>query len=54
MVSALAARKVLGGVPASRLFPDADGIEDLLILAATETNTEADIDALVDGLREVL
>ena len=54
VVSALAARQVLGGVPASRLFPEASGMDDLLILAATETNTDADIDALVDGLKEVL
>ena len=54
VVSALAARQVLGGVPATRLFPEASGMEDLLILAATETNTDADIDALVDGLQEVL
>ena len=54
VVSALAARDILGGVPASRLFPGEAAAEDLLILAATETNTDADIDALDAALREVL
>ncbi len=53
VVEALAARGVLGGVPASRLFPRA-GLEDRLIVAATETNTEADFDAFETALKEVL
>jgi len=44
---------VLAGVPASRLFPGA-GLDDLLLVAATETNTEADMDALAKALGEVL
>ncbi len=54
IVSALAAGGVLAGVPASRLFPETAAAENLLILAATETNTEADIDALTAGLAEAL
>ncbi|MGF1607577.1 MAG: aminomethyl-transferring glycine dehydrogenase subunit GcvPA [Rhodothalassiaceae bacterium] len=52
IVEALAERDILGGVPASRLYPGR--FEDLLILAATETVDEADIDALADALKELL
>src|SRR5690242_19993263 len=39
VVDALAAKGVIAGVPASRLFSRESGIENLLILAATETNS---------------
>lgn len=52
VVDALAERGILGGVPASRLFPGL--FEDVLILAATETNTPEDIAALKAALKEVL
>jgi glycine dehydrogenase subunit 1 len=54
VVSDLAARGVLAGVPASRLFAGDAGVDDLLIVAATETNTEADLAAYEAALREVL
>lgn len=54
VVSALAAKGILGGVPASRLFPDNHSLANKLILAATETNSDQDINALVNGLKEVL
>jgi len=54
VVDALADRGILGGVPVSRLYPDEPGLANLLLLAATETNTDADIDALVGALKEVL
>jgi glycine dehydrogenase subunit 1 len=53
VVDALAKRGVLAGVPASRLWPDA-GLDDLLIVAVTELNTDGDAAALTQGLREVL
>jgi glycine dehydrogenase subunit 1 len=53
VVDALATRGVLAGVPASRLLPDA-GLDDLLIVAVTEVNTDEDAAALATGLREVL
>ena len=53
VVEALAERGVLGGVPASRLYPG-QGLDDLLILAATETNTDDDCDALINALKAVL
>ncbi|HRE22412.1 MAG TPA: hypothetical protein PKW21_15455, partial [Rhabdaerophilum sp.] len=49
----LAAKGVLGGVPFSRLAPDA-GLDDLLIVANTEVNTDEDRTAFVQALRDVL
>jgi glycine dehydrogenase subunit 1 len=54
VVDALAAKGVLGGVPASRLLPKERGVENLLVVAATEVNTDADRTAFADALREVL
>ncbi len=54
VVEALAAKRILAGVPVSRLLPHDQSVADLLVLAATETTTEADMDALVRGLQEVL
>jgi len=54
VVEALAARGILGGVPVSRLLPGWSEAEPLLLLAATELNTDDDIDALVSAMREVL
>jgi glycine dehydrogenase subunit 1 len=53
VVEALAARGILGGVPVSRL--DADpAFANHLILAATETVSDADMTALVGACKEVL
>ncbi len=54
VVDALADRHILGGVPASRLFPHDANTDNLLILAATETVTEQDCQALAQALAEVL
>ncbi len=54
VVDALAARNILAGVPASRLMPHDDRVRDLLIVAATETNTDEDCDAFAGALAEVL
>jgi glycine dehydrogenase subunit 1 len=54
VVEALAARRILGGVPVSRLLPDDKSVENLLLLAATETATDEGMAALVAGLKEVL
>jgi len=51
VVEALAAKRILAGLPVSRLV---EGEPNLLVLAATETTTDADIEALVAGLKEVL
>jgi glycine dehydrogenase subunit 1 len=53
-VEALAERGVLGGVAASRFYPERDDLADLLLAAATETATTDDIDAYAKALTEVL
>jgi glycine dehydrogenase subunit 1 len=53
VVEALAGKGVLGGVPVSRLLPEA-GLDDLLIVANTEVNTDEDRAAFVAALAEVL
>jgi glycine dehydrogenase subunit 1 len=53
VVERLAERGVLAGVPVSRLLPGA-GLEDLLLVASTEVNTDEDRAALVEELRDVL
>ena len=54
VVDALAARNIIAGVPASRLMPREGVARDLLIVAATETNTDEDCDAFAKALAEVL
>lgn len=54
VVERLAEKRILAGVPASRFYPHYQELAELLLVAATETNTEADMDALVAGLTEVL
>ncbi len=54
MIDALAARGILGGVPASRLLPDRPEMRDLLIVAATETTSDEDCDAFGAALAECL
>ena len=54
VVDALAERGVLAGVPVSRLYPDRPDLADLLLVAATETVTDEDEDALLAALRETL
>ncbi len=51
VVEAMVAKNVLGGLPAARLM---DGQDDLLIVCATETNSDADINAFVAALTEAL
>jgi glycine dehydrogenase subunit 1 len=53
VVEALAEKGILGGVPVSRLLPGA-GLDDLLIVANTEVNTDEDRAALVQALHDVL
>ncbi|MGL1921092.1 MAG: aminomethyl-transferring glycine dehydrogenase subunit GcvPA [Hyphomicrobiales bacterium] len=50
IVNALAAQNILAGLPVSRLLPNADN-DDLLIIAVTETNTDEDFDLLETALR---
>ena len=49
IVERLAKRGVLGGVPVSRLSPGA-GLDDLILVASTEINTDDDREALATSL----
>ena len=50
MVERLAADGILAGVPGARLWPGEAALDDLLIVAATELNTEDEMDALATAL----
>ena len=54
VAEALAEKGILGGIPLERLFPEMDDFKNLMIVAVTETNTDADMDALITALKEVL
>ena len=54
VVRALADRQVLGGVSLGRLYPGVDALSSGLLVAATETTTDADIAAFAAALQEVL
>ena len=49
----MAAAGVLGGVPASRLWPGA-GLDDLILVASSEINTDDDRAAFVAALKAAL
>lgn len=53
VVEALAKKRILGGVPVHRLHPQKEA-ENLLLVAATELNTDHDFAALEAALKEVL
>ncbi len=54
VADALADRGIVAGVRASRLMPHEPAVKNMLIVAATETNTDEDIDAFGKALAEVL
>ncbi|MEZ5854571.1 MAG: aminomethyl-transferring glycine dehydrogenase subunit GcvPA [Hyphomicrobiaceae bacterium] len=54
IVESLAAKGILAGVPVARLLPNESRLENLLVVASTEINTDADREAFVRGLKEVL
>jgi glycine dehydrogenase subunit 1 len=53
-VHAMVERGVLGGVSLGRLYPDAEALENGLVVAVTETATPKDVDALAKALQEVV
>src|SRR5215212_1951726 len=53
LVERLAERGILAGVPVSRLLPRA-GLDDLLLVASTEVNTDDDRAAFIEALGDVL
>jgi glycine dehydrogenase subunit 1 len=54
LVEALAAKNILAGVPAPRLFFGEKSVENILIVAATECVSDDDIAAFASALRDVL
>jgi glycine dehydrogenase subunit 1 len=54
VVEALAARGVLAGVPVSRFYPRQRDCANLLLVAATETNTEDQMERFATTLESVL
>jgi len=54
VVDELAAQGILAGVPGGRLWPEGPELADLLVVAATETNTEAEMDLFASKLEEML
>jgi glycine dehydrogenase subunit 1 len=54
VVRAMADHGVLGGVSLGRLYPGAEGLQNGLVVAVTETVTDEDIEALADALQECL
>jgi glycine dehydrogenase subunit 1 len=54
VIEKLAEKGVLGGLPVSRLEPDRAELADLIVVAATEINTDADRAAYAQALKEVL
>ena len=54
VLAKLEAKGVLGGVRASRLFGSGNGLDDVIICAATECTTDADIAAYASALKEVV
>jgi glycine dehydrogenase subunit 1 len=53
VVERMAEKGVLGGAPVSRLLPD-KGLDDLILAASTEVNTDADRAALAEALQGAL
>jgi glycine dehydrogenase subunit 1 len=54
VVERLAGAGILGGVPVSRVYPDDPTLADLVVVAATETNTDDDIEAFAMKLEGAL
>ena len=54
LVERLLPRSILGGIPLSRLYPADPRMENLLLIAATEINTEEEIDALCQEVKALL
>ncbi|MEQ1900906.1 MAG: aminomethyl-transferring glycine dehydrogenase subunit GcvPA [Devosia sp.] len=54
IVEVLAEAEILAGVPVSRLEPDNPACANLIVLAATELTTDADIEMLTDCLNAAL
>ena len=54
LVEALAAKGILAGVPVRRLLPGIPNVDDLIVVASTEINTDDDRSAFAKALKEAL
>ena len=54
VVRTLTEKNILAGVSLGRLYPAHDALHEGLVIAVTETTSEADIEALASALKEVL
>jgi glycine dehydrogenase subunit 1 len=54
VVEKLARAGVLAGVPLSRFYPDDAALANLLVVAATETTTDEDMDSFKTKLAQAL
>jgi len=54
VIDELADKGILGGVRASRLWPGQSDLDDLIVIASTEVNTDEDRAAYASALKEVL
>lgn len=54
VVEELAGKRILAGVPVSRFYPEFPEMAEVLLVTATETNSEADMDQFAKALAEVL
>ena len=54
VVEQLAQEGILAGVPVSRFYPDNDALDELLLVAVTETVTDEDMARLAGGLKGAL
>ena len=54
MVSKLASRNILAGVPVSRLIPNENELNNILLVAATECTSEAEIEKLSKALKDII
>jgi glycine dehydrogenase subunit 1 len=54
VVETLAGQGILAGVPLSRLYPGGKSLANDLLIAVTETTTDAQMDVLVSGLKGAL
>jgi len=53
-VESMAGSGILGGIPLSRLYPTQTEVEPFMLVAATETNTDGDIETLASALEEAI
>ena len=54
VIATLADQGILAGLPVSRLLPDVEGFDNLIVVAVTETVSDGDMDRLCGALEEVL